>query len=151
MSKERSEGKAPRSNTHSASLASLPKASGPAYSLGFSNRGGVPTCLPPRRVTALINACIMLWRWNYLERRGRKTNKIRSSLLDYVWDPSGCLEKAANHSSLFPLNLTNQIFPKGCWMLSSSLTFFPPQRSLKVTVPLGLCTSSWVANNTAQH
>lgn len=49
-------------NTHSASLAALPKASQPAYSLGFTNRGGVPTCLPPRRATVLINAGILLWR-----------------------------------------------------------------------------------------
>lgn len=35
--------------------------------------------------------------------------------------------------------------------MSSSLTSFPPQQPLKVTTPLGLCTSSWGANSTAQH
>lgn len=42
------------------SVAHIPEAPGPTYSLGFTDGGGVLTCLPPRRARVLMNACVML-------------------------------------------------------------------------------------------
>lgn len=67
----------------------LPEAPAPVYSLDFTNRGGRRSHLPvfPGEPRVLINICIMLCRFDDLEKWGRKTNKTSFPFLDYGIHP----------------------------------------------------------------
>lgn len=110
--------------------------------------GGVSTCLPPRRARLLINTCCAV-KIKLFREMGEEHKQNQPSLLDYVWDPSGCLEKARKSQFSFPSKPHgNQIFQREAALIPH---FLPPQQSLQATLPLGLYLSSWAAHTTAQH